>query len=291
MDNSQKFNTDSDKDIIRKILSEEESDAQALEKMYKLLQEASAADDSTMDTDLIDECIKTIGMLEGGQEHIPDEKLQKMKQTVKLKYDGSGKSMHKGSVGKALVRAAACFILVFSLTVVVANALGYNPVRMIIFWKEDTFNISAGNESSGGQDGNAANGLSFERMNDAFEGISHAPMTPGWVPDGFGFKYAEKFARSDNVNILLNYENDDGGVIIFDYVIYDDTGKNVKNETSFEKDSNKVEIYEKDGTEHYIFSNLGQVQAVWGKLNVIYNISGDISTDEMKTIIDSMYGG
>ncbi|MGB4438521.1 MAG: hypothetical protein WBJ13_04700 [Sedimentibacter sp.] len=76
MNDSGKFNTKSNKDIISKILSEEESDAQALEKMYKMIEEASAADDLTMDTDLIDECIKTIGLLERGQENIPLEKLK-----------------------------------------------------------------------------------------------------------------------------------------------------------------------------------------------------------------------
>jgi hypothetical protein len=291
MDNSQEYSTDSDKDIIRKILSENESDAQALEKMYKLLHEASSADDLTMDTDLIDECIKTIGMLEDGQNHVPDGKLQKMRQEVKLKYTDLKKNRHKRIAGKTFVRVAACLIFAFSLTVVVANAFGYNPIKMIILWKDDTFNLYARNESSDGQLDNVGNSSSFDRMDDAFEGLIPTPMMPGWIPEGFSFKYAEKFVRSYNVNILLNYENDDGEVIIFDYVIYNSHVKNVEDETSFEKDSGEVEIYEKNGIKYYIFTNLEQVHAVWGKLNVIYNISGDISSDEMKKIIDYMYGG
>lgn len=289
MNNSENFNTESHKDIISKILSEKESDEQALEKMYKMLLEASAADDLTMDTNLIDECIKTIGMLEGSHDNIPPEKLRKMKQEIKSKYRDSKEKGHKQIFRKKIVRVAACLVLVFFITFAVADAFGFNPVKMIVSWKEDTFNLSARNENNNVQDNNMSGGLIFVQMEDALENIKPAPMMPEWIPEGFSFKYAEKFVRSDNTNILLNYEDDDGKVIIFDYVIYNDAEKNTEGETSFEKDSNEVEIYKKNGTDHYIFSNLDQVQAVWGRLNTIYNINGDISTDEIKKIIDSMW--
>ncbi len=288
MNNSENFNTKSNSDIIKKILSEKESDEQALEKMYEMLHEASAADDLTMDTDLIDECIKTIEMLEGRQDNIPQEKLQEMKQEMKLKYRDS-KEKHHNQIRKKIIRVAACFILVFSMTVAVADAFGFNPVKMIVSWREDTLNLRTGIKSDNVQDNNTPKSSTFVQMKDAFENIKPSPLIPKWVPEGFSFKYAEKFVRSDNTNILLTYEDDDGKVIIFDYVIYNDSGKNTESETSFEKDSNEIEVYNKNGISHHIFSNLDQVQAVWGRLNTIYNISGDISTDEIKKIIDSMY--
>lgn len=279
---------ESNKDIISKILSEKESDAQALEKMYKILEEASAADDLTMDTDLIDECIKTIGLLEGSQERVTQEKLQKMKQEVKLKYKDSKENSHSRIAGRIFVRVAACLILAFSVTVAVANAFGFNPIKMIISWKDDTLNLSSRSEISNGQD---VNNSTFIRMEDAFEDIKPSPMVPNWIPEGFSFKYAEKFARNDNINLLLYYEADSDKIIIFDFIIYNSTDKNTEDEASFEKDSNEVEVYEKNSIKHYIFSNIEQTQAVWTKLNVTYNISGDISSDEMKKIIDNMYGG
>lgn len=39
-----------------------------------------------MDTDLIDECVKTIDLIEGNEEHIPDEKIKAMRQNVDQKY-------------------------------------------------------------------------------------------------------------------------------------------------------------------------------------------------------------
>ena len=281
INNSEKFNTESNEDIIGKIIFDNESEEQALEKMYKMLQEASSADDLTMDTDLIDECVKTIRLLEGREDNMSPERLQEMKREIKSKYKASKGNGQKKIITKKFVRVAACLILIFSMTVA-ADAFGFNPVKMIVSWKEDTFNLLTKKENGNVQNNNTSNSSTFAQIEDAFENIKPAPLIPKWIPDGFIFKYAEKFVRSDNVNILLNYESGDGRVIIFDYVIYNDAAKNTESETLFEKDS-------KNGINHHIFSNLNQVQAVWGRLNAIYNISGDISRDEIKKIIDDMY--
>lgn len=115
---------------------------------------------------------------------------------------------------------------------------------------------------------------------------------PKWVPDNFAFKYAEKFSRPDNTNILLYYQDSANKVIVFDLMIYDDKENHkTKENINFEKDNNLVEIYEHDNVNHYILQNLGQVQAIWNKSDVVYNISGDVSVAEMKKIINLMYGG
>ncbi|MGS0764391.1 DUF4367 domain-containing protein [Syntrophomonas curvata] len=49
--------------------------------------------------------------------------------------------------------------------------------------------------------------------------------------------------------------------------------------------------YDKNNIPHYIFQNLDQMQAVWVNANIIYNVTGDVSADEMKKIIGSMNGG
>jgi len=290
MNNFQNFDTEIHKDIISKILSERESDKQALEKMYKILNEASEADELTMDTDLIDECIKTIEILEGNKEYVSQEKLLEMKQSVKLKYINPGDKNYKQNYKKKFLRIVACLVLFFSATVAVANAFGFNPVKMIVSWKEDTFNISSQNGSDIIQNDIALSGVSFDKLEDAILDIKPAPMLPVWIPEGFTFKYAEKYERNSSIDLLLYYE-DNNKNIIFDFTIYKNTDINAENEAYFEKDSSDVEIYEKNGVNHYIFSNINQIQAVWTKLNVIYNVSGDISSDEVKKIIDTMYGG
>lgn len=72
----------SDKEIIEKILLEKESDAIAKDKLYRILYEASQTDDINMDSDLINECVKTIDLIECNEEHLPEEKIRIMQRNV-----------------------------------------------------------------------------------------------------------------------------------------------------------------------------------------------------------------
>lgn len=115
-------------------------------------------------------------------------------------------------------------------------------------------------------------------------------MLPVWVPEGFTFKYAEKVVRASNTIIILYYTDSENGTVIFDMTVYN-ANNQVNSNSSFEKDESELQIYEKNDIKHYIFQNINQIQAVWSNSNIVYNISGDVSVEEMKKIINSMYGG
>lgn len=284
-------NTSSDKEIIRKILSEKENDASAKDKMYRILYEASSADDVTMDTDLIDECVKTIDLLESNEEHLSEEKMKGMQQNIDLKFKKWQNTQYRQLVKRRITQIAACFIFLFLTTSVVANAFGYNLIRLAIDWGEETFHFSTQNQSNLS---NSEDNISERIINDdiemAFEDIQPRPSLPEWLPEGFVFKYVEKFTRSNHTNILLYYENDIDKVIIFDLNIYIDN-QNSEIDIAYEKDESLVEIYEKNNIQHYILRNIDQIQAVWSHFNIVYHVSGDVSVEEMEKIIDSIYGG
>lgn len=299
VNNSHSSNASSNKDIIKKILSETESDTVVKDKMYRILYEASQTDEADMDTDLINECVKTIGLVEGDEEHLPEEKILAMRQNVDRKYKDWQKAQRKHQIRKKFAQVAACLVLTIFTSSVVANAFGFNLIQMIVQWGEDTFNLSTQNQSdiqdnngSKGSDSinNAANNVAFDSINKALEGIDPKPNLPGWIPDGFTFMYSERFVREDSTNILLYYSNNENKIIIVNFTIFTDNNESDR-DPFFDKDENLVQIYEKNNVKHYILENLGQVQAVWGNLNVVYNITGDISVNEIKEIINSMYGG
>ena len=296
MDKSCPPNTSSDKDIIKKILLEKESDIAVKDKMYRILYEASQTDEVNMDTNLIDECVKTIGLIEGDEQHIPIEKMQAMRQNADRKYKDWQKAQRRHQIKKSFAQIAACLVITLFMFSIVANAFGYNPIQMIVHWGEDTFNLST-QRQSGSKDNNnikspdnITSNVTFDSIDKAFIGIDTKPLLPVWVPEGFIFKYAERFNRKDNINVLLYYSNDENKVIIFDFTIFDDSNETAR-DTSFDKDDSSVQVYEKNNVKHYIFKNVGQVQAVWSNLNIVYNITGDISVEETKKIINSMYGG
>ncbi len=281
----------SDKEIIKNILYEKESDTIVKDKLYRILYEASLADEISMDTDLINECVKAIDLIEGKEEYLSEEKVQDMRQNVDLKYKDWCMSQRKIHSKKRIAQIAACFVLIFFTSSVVANAFGYNFIQSVVQWGKDTFNLSTQNQSNG-HNGNAniVQIKTYSSVEEVMKDLTSKPMLPQWLPDGFTFKYAERFARSNNTNVLLYYQDAADKVIVFDLNIYDDSNKAAAN-INFEKDDKLVETYEKNNVKHYIMNNLGQVQAVWSNSLVLYNISSDISAGEMKKIIDSMYGG
>lgn len=56
-----------------------------------------------------------------------------------------------------------------------------------------------------------------------------------------------------------------------------------------EKDEQEVIIYTAEGIDHYIISNLGDVNIVWVKDNLECSIAGDIFVSDAEKIIDSIY--
>ncbi len=278
----------SDKEIIKNILLEKESDAVAKDSLYRILYEASLADDINMDTDLINECVKAIDLIEGNEEYLPEEKIKAMRQNVDQGYRNWQKSQRKSLTRKWVLQIAVSFVFILIMSSVVANAFGLNLLQLAARWGSDTFNLSTQNQKKVIQ--NAADRKTYSNIDDVFEGISTKPLLPGWLPDGFTFKYAEKFTRSDSTDILLYYEDSVNKAIVFDFNVYNADQKAIT-DTDYEKDDALVDIYEKSNVKHYILKNLEQVQAVWSNLNIVYNISGDLSESETKKIIDSMYGG
>ncbi len=282
-------NTNSDKEIIQEILSEKERDADVKERMYAILYEASSADEATMDTDLIDECVKALDLIEDREEHLGQEKMKAMWHKVDQKYKDWLRAQRKHRLKKLLAQSAAGLILVFFMSSAVASALGYNLVQTVVDWGKETFHLSAQNQPNvQDNDHNIAGKKNYGNIEEILQDMAAKPLLPRWVPDGFAFKYAEEFVRLDNTNVILYYENSGHKTIVFDFEIYIDQASA---DASFEKDNNTVEVYENNNIPHYIFQNIDRVQAVWISSNVIYNVSGDVSADEMKKIIDSMNGG
>ncbi|MGB8450843.1 MAG: DUF4367 domain-containing protein [Anaerocolumna sp.] len=287
MDNKKIANHDpSDTKIIKSIFLEKDNDITVRDKLYKLLYQASEVDEFNMDTDLINECVDTINLIEGDEVNIPDEKMAEIRQNIELLYKKSFWSAKGKHFLRTVSITAACILLVLSLTNVVAYSFGYNIIDVVSKWGTDHFNLFTGQEPET-QGNNITNRVIDTNMNKVLQDIKENPLLPGWLPEGFTFKYIEKYNRKDSINILLYYENEtwNNRVIIFDYTIYHE---NPGSDISYEKDDRLVEIYNKDGNKYYILENENQLQAIWHDSNTLYNINGDITTDEMKKIINNM---
>ena len=115
-------------------------------------------------------------------------------------------------------------------------------------------------------------------------------LFPTWVPNGFTQDYV-KVTRDyfyNQIDFTANYLHEDGtrefAVKSFTLVEGEDGG-------TTEKDERPVEIYTVHGIDWYIMHNLSRVNAVamLGNREILF--WGDVSIDEMKQIIDSVYEG
>ncbi len=242
--------TVSDIEIIKKIVSEKENDELVKEKLYRILYEASSADEINMDTDLIDECVKAIDLIEGNEEHIPEEKIKAMRQNVDRQYREWRNSQRKIVTRKRIVQIAACFILIFFMSSVVADAIGYNLIQSMVKWGKDTFNLSSPNQpSEQNSNPNISQRETYNSVEEAMKDIPSKPLLPKWVPDRFTFKYAEKYVRTENTKILLYYQDGNNKSLVFDFTIYHEA-YNATTDINFEKDENLVKAFEKNNIKH-----------------------------------------
>ncbi|MDR2360100.1 MAG: DUF4367 domain-containing protein [Oscillospiraceae bacterium] len=109
---------------------------------------------------------------------------------------------------------------------------------------------------------------------------------PEWKPDGFRFESLQIADMRGSKLIVAQYTNGDKRLSLT-YRIYEQVPVDAAHE--FEKSYGNPEVYEANGVVHYIFSNLDVVVATWVDEMSDCHIQGNISVEEMKQIINSIY--
>ena len=112
-----------------------------------------------------------------------------------------------------------------------------------------------------------------------------ATIVPTWVPDGFVLERVEQDITPIQEVYRAFYMNGDKKLRIRIHTYLEEDIHN------FEMEDDYSEVYSVSGVDYYIFDNLGQIQVVW--VVDIYEciISGDLSVEEAKLMIDSIGKG
>ena len=200
----------------------------------------------------------------------------------------SVKPFRRRSIRMGLV--AAVIILVSLLTMMTAQAFGYDVFGAIARWTESTFGFTV-NESAP-QAWNtpvpAAEG-DYSTLQEALDacGIT-APIEPQWFPEGTQTISVVLAERMSGAIIQSEYEYDDNH---FSITIRDvsESSNAAAEYVVFEKNADEVVSYDIRGIPHYIFSNSVTNQAVWYCDSLMCSISGEIEIDELEKMLDSIY--
>lgn len=101
------------------------------EKMYRILYEASMSDDVNMDTDLIDECIQPLDLIDGDESYLAEEEKLIFLQGLNEKYRHHQKMQRKRKIIKVTGQISACFLLLLTHLAITYHGI-WGWVDMII---------------------------------------------------------------------------------------------------------------------------------------------------------------
>ena len=186
---------------------------------------------------------------------------------------------------RRLMAAAAVIVLLICIPLTV-SAFGWEDIwNAVATWAKETFSFISGENAQVSEPavGDELRYTSLQQL--LAEARGETELVPTWVPEGYALSditIDEMPGRKAYAALYINGEK----ILIIRVQLYlnDDSEKVEINEELFE-------IYEVSGTEYYIFSNMDQVRANWIKDSYECYISGELTVEEIKTMIDSIGKG
>lgn len=184
-----------------------------------------------------------------------------------------------------LTAAAAAIVLVVGLSATAVNALGWQDIwNAVAKWAKETFSFVSGDaELTEPEESFAQEYTSLQEALAATDCDFNA--IPTWIPDGYVLQRIvvdEKPLQSVFIAFYRNSEKD-LKITVRSYLDGDPEKVEV-NETL-------LEIYELSGMEYYIFRNDTQLRAVWVNDSCECYISGELTVDTLKAMINSIGKG
>lgn len=155
-----------------------------------------------------------------------------------------------------------------------ANALGFDLWGAVAKWTMDTFGFYR----------TAPQETMDDSLQETLEkyGII-AELAPAWIPDGYVPENVNVTETPLKTTFIATYTSGDGEILITIVSLSEPLT------STFEKDSEDVIVYEVNGIEHFIMTNLDLTNVVWKAENYECSIAGGFSLEEAKKMINSIY--
>lgn len=179
-------------------------------------------------------------------------------------------------------------VRIVSIAAVISLLLGFGAVtayarkgalwNVVVNWSQGSFRLADPDEPKPGP---------FYALATALRGCGiREPLVPKWLPDGYGegtFQFEDISGFMQFYSTCYNGEKEIH-MNVFRY------SSEQRPDTVYESDTSvPYEIYEAGGVEHYLMMNDKYRRAVWMNGDLECSILGEVSEQEMKRIIDSIY--
>ena len=176
--------------------------------------------------------------------------------------------------------AAAAVLAILLAGSITAKAFGFNVWKAVIQWTQETFHFGDWGKTD------VNNSLQFDSLQKALEeGNTPAWLAPTYIPQGF--ELAEITVEQTPLKNVYTakYKKDANTFII---TVQDHLGKSP---VYVEQSEGLIEEYKVLGITYYLLSNLEHNRAVWQYESYECDISGDVTIEDLKQMIDSIQKG
>lgn len=209
------------------------------------------------------------------QHYLPEQELQK--QNTKKK---SGRPWLRRMIACA---AAVILILCIPLS---SRAFSLEELWDIVArWAKETFSFVSGDVEQVSEP-SPLDEVSYTSFHDMLEDNNrNSEVVPSWIPDGFVLDDLKKDITPVQEVYIAHYIQDKKSLILRVQLHISSKPQNIEIGDSYS------EILCVAGVNYYVFSNMGQLQIIWANGSYECCISGDISLDEAKQMINSIQGG
>ena len=182
---------------------------------------------------------------------------------------------------RAIVTIAATVSILFVL-MIGAQAAGIDVFGNLARWTDEVFFFIPSSSETYTLEFSAALQEALEAQELPEE------LAPTWFPDGFTAGDVEIWDDDVSKAVGLTFTNSEER----SFALFIDCYKEAETigTLSFEKDAGHVEVYTSNNQTFYIMSNINTHSAIWADGNLIETITGDLSVDEIKAMIDSIGG-
>lgn len=204
---------------------------------------------------------------------------------IKLDNPKKEKRHHTSPWLRRAVSIAAVLVLVLSIPVT-AKALSIGEIWDIFArWAKETFSFVSG-ENTEVSEPSPENINTADSLHEALHKFKlDSSILPNWIPNGFELDKVEEDISPIQKSYTALYLDGDMYLRI---QVRTHLSEDIQNN---EIENEPIEIYVSDGIEYFIFQNLDQLRAIWAVDSYECLITGDVTLDEIKMMIDSIEKG
>ena len=182
---------------------------------------------------------------------------------------------------RAAVITAACIVILCGA----ASAFGFDILQAFADWTAETF----GFVTPGQEEAEAPQDDPYNTLRLAVSKETDSPTVPTWFPDGTVLiGNISVVEHLDKTRIQASFETNKGQFTIR-VQIYNTVPE--KYEGTYQVDNEFSEPYEVDGIIHYIMSNNDTNSVAWVNGVVEGHIQGNLSVEDLKEMVNSIYQG